>query len=136
MGAFDMMHIAGSGMAMHQTWMDTLSFNISNVNTARRTSENAFQAQYAIAQSVQGADGTGEGVRTAGIALGDPQGRVVYSPDNPLADAKGYVRMPDIDLGSQMSQLIMAQRGFQAQTAVLRNAQDVYSSALSIGKQS
>jgi flagellar basal-body rod protein FlgC len=136
MGASDMMHIAGSGMAMHQTWMDTLSFNISNVNTARRTSENAFQAQYAIAQSVQGADGSGEGVRTAGIAHGDPQGRVVYSPDNPLADAKGYVRMPDIDLGSQMSQLIMAQRGFQAQTAVLRNAQDVYSSALSIGKQS
>jgi flagellar basal body rod protein FlgC len=35
-----------------------------------------------------------------------------------------------------MSQLIMAQRGFQAQTAVLRDAQDVYSSALSIGKQS
>jgi flagellar basal-body rod protein FlgC len=75
-------------------------------------------------------------VRTAGIALGDPQGRMVYSPDNPLADKNGYVRMPDIDLGSQMSQLIMAQRGFQAQTAVLKNAQDVYSSALSIGKSS
>jgi flagellar basal-body rod protein FlgC len=135
MGAFDIMHIAGSGLAMHQTWLDTLSFNIANVNTARRTSEKAFQAEYAIAQSVQGPDG-GEGVRTAGIALGDPQGRMVYSPDNPLADKNGYVRMPDIDLGSQMSQLIMAQRGFQAQTAVLKNAQDVYSSALSIGKSS
>ena len=42
--------------------------------------------------------------------------------------------MPDIDMGSQMSQLIMAQRGFQAQAAVVRNAQDVYSSALSIGR--
>lgn len=135
MGAFDMMNIAGSGLAMHQTWLDTLSYNIANVNTARRTSESAFQAQYAIAQSVAGPQG-GEGVRTAGIALGDPQGRVVYQPDSPLADAGGYVRMPDIDLGSQMSQLIMAQRGFQAQSQVLRNAQDVYNSALSIGKQS
>jgi flagellar basal-body rod protein FlgC len=61
---------------------------------------------------------------------------MVYAPDNPLADTNGYIRMPDIDLGSQMSQLIMAQRGFQAQAAVLRNAQDVYSSALSIGKSS
>jgi flagellar basal-body rod protein FlgC len=60
----------------------------------------------------------------------------VYQPDSPLADAKGYIRMPDIDMASQMSQLIMAQRGFQAQSEVLRNAQDVYSSALSIGKQS
>jgi flagellar basal-body rod protein FlgC len=135
MGAFDMMTIAGSGMAMHQTWLDTLSYNISNVNTARRTSEKAFQAQYAIAQSVAGPEG-GEGVHTVGIALGDPQGRVVYQPDSPLADAKGYIRMPDIDMASQMSQLIMAQRGFQAQSEVLRNAQDVYSSALSIGKQS
>jgi len=135
MGAFDMMHIAGSGMAMHQTWLDTLSYNISNVNTARPMSQKAFQAQFAIAQSVSGPEG-GEGVHTAGIALGDPTGRVVYQPDSPLADANGNVRMPDIDLGSQMSQLIMAQRGFQAQSEVLRNAQDVYSSALSIGKQS
>jgi flagellar basal-body rod protein FlgC len=70
----------------------------------------------------------------SGIALGDPTGRLVHDPDHPLADADGYVRMPDIDLGSQMSQLIMAQRGFQAQTSVIRNAQDVYSSALSIGR--
>src|SRR3954452_24882534 len=139
MGAFDMMNIAGSGLSMHQTWLDSLSFNISNVNTVRATNQSAFQAQYVMAPSVEGPSqcgGGGQGVRVSGIARGDAQGRMVYQPDHPLADANGYVRMPDIDLGSQMSQLIMAQRGFQAQSSVLRNAQDVYSSALSIGKQS
>ena len=131
MGAFDMINIAGSGLGMHQTWLDCLSNNIANINTPRSTSESAFQAQYAMAQSVQGG-----GVTVSGIALGDPTGRVVYQPDSPVADAQGYVRMPDIDLGSQMSQLIMAQRGFQAQASVVRNAQDVYSSALSIGRNS
>jgi flagellar basal-body rod protein FlgC len=131
MGAFDMLNIAGSSMNMHQTWLDTLSFNIANINTARRTSQSAFQAQYVMAQAVPGS-----GVEVSGLALGDPTGRVVYQPDSPLADAKGYIRMPDIDLGSQMSQLIMAQRGFQAQAAVVKNAQDVYASALSIGKSS
>ena len=135
MGAFDMLNIAGSGMTMHQTWLDSLSHNIANVNTARATSESAFQAQYTVAQSVEGPEG-GEGVRVAGIQLGNAEGRLVYEPEHPLADADGYVRLPDIDLGSQMSQLIMAQRGFQAQASVIRNAQDVYSSALSIGKQS
>ena len=129
MGAFDMLGIAGSSLGMHQTWLDALSYNIANINTARPTSGAAFQAQYVEAQAVPGA-----GVRVSGIALGDPTGRVVYQPDSPLADAKGYVRMPDIDLGSEMSQLIMAQRGFQAQAAVVKNAQDVYASALSIGK--
>ncbi len=129
MGAFDMMNIAGSGLSMHQTWLDTLSFNISNVNTARSTNESAFQAQYVMARSADGA-----GVNVSGIALGDPEGRMVFQPDHPLADDNGYIRMPDIDLGSQMSQLIMAQRGFQAQSSVIKNAQDVYSSALSIGR--
>ncbi|HET7388217.1 MAG TPA: flagellar basal body rod C-terminal domain-containing protein [Nocardioidaceae bacterium] len=129
MGAFSMLAIAGSGLGMHQTWLDCLSYNIANINTARPTSQSAFQAQYAMAQAVPG-----QGVRVSGIALGDPNGRVVYKPDDPMADANGYVRMPDIDLGAQMSQLIMAQRGFEAQTAVVKNAQDVYASALSIGR--
>jgi flagellar basal-body rod protein FlgC len=130
MGAFDMMNIAGSGLSMHQTWLDTLSYNIANVNTVRATGENAFQAQYLMAQAKDGASG----VRVSGIAQGDPIGRLVHQPDHPLADEEGYVRMPDIDLGSQMSQLIMAQRGFQAQSSVVKNAQDVYQSALSIGR--
>ncbi len=129
MGAFDMMNIAGTGLAMHQTWLDCLSYNIANVNTARSTGESAFQAQYAMAQTVESG-----GVRVSGISLGDPAGRVVHQPDHPLADAAGDVRMPDLDMGSQMSQLVMAQRGFQAQAAVVRNAQDTYSAALSIGR--
>ena len=38
------------------------------------------------------------GARVVGVTFGDPVGRVVYQPDNPLADADGMVRMPDLDL--------------------------------------
>jgi len=44
------------------------------------------------------------------------------------------VRMPDIDMASQMSQLVMAQRGFQASVQVTKDAQETYSSALQIGR--
>ena len=50
MGAFDQLNIAGSGLAMHQTWLDSLSHNIANVNTVRPTSGPAFQAQYVMAE--------------------------------------------------------------------------------------
>ena len=129
MGAFDMLNVAGSGLATHQTWLDCLSYNIANVNTARPTSQSAFQAQFAEFQT-----NPNGGVHVSGIALGDPNGRVVYKPDDPMADGNGYVRMPDIDLGSQMSQLIMAQRGFQASVQVTKDAQDSYTAALQIGK--
>ena len=129
MGAFDLLRIAGSSMGMHQTWLDTLANNIANVNTATRTSEKAFQGQMVIAA----ADPNG-GVDVAGIALSDGQGRVVNDPTNALADAEGNVRMPDIDLASQMSQLVMAQRGFQASVQSTKTAQDTYNAALQIGR--
>ena len=129
MGAFEMLRIANTSLGMHQTWLDALSNNIANVNTARPTSGNAFQEQMVVARARQ--DG---GVDVASIESGDPQGRLVYAPDNPLADANGMIRMPDMDMGEQMSSLVMAQRGFQASVQVTKTAQDAYASALQIGR--
>jgi flagellar basal-body rod protein FlgC len=129
MGAFDALNIAGSSLGMHQTWLDALSYNIANANTVRSTDEDAFQAQMVIAQSQDGA-----GVDVAGIALSDPEGVLEYAPDHPLADEDGYVRAPSMDMSSQMTQLIMAQRGYQASVQVTKFAQDSYSSALQIGQ--
>lgn len=129
MGAFDMLRIANSSLGMHQTWLDALANNIANVNTAKRTSENAFQGQMVVA----GARPDG-GVDVAGIALSDPTGRVVNDPTNPLADADGNIRLPEVDLASQMSQLVMAQRGFQASVQTTKTAQDTYTAALQIGR--
>jgi flagellar basal-body rod protein FlgC len=133
MGLFNAIDTAASGVTVDRKWLDAVSDNIANINTARRTSENAFQARYVVAQAVDYGNGTG-GVRVGGIALGSAQGRLVSDPSNPLADAEGYVRMPDIDLGSQMTQLIMAQRGYQANLASVKSAQDAYSAAIQLGR--
>ena len=129
MGAFDTLNIASSSLGMHQTWLDTLASNISNVNTVTSPDQDAFQAQMLIVRS-----SAGGGVEVAGIAVSSAEGRLVSDPGNPLADEDGYVRAPDLDLSSQMTQLIMAQRGFQAAVQVTKNAQDTYSSALQIGR--
>jgi flagellar basal-body rod protein FlgC len=129
MGAFDLLRIAGSSLGAHQTWLDAVANNLANANTVVPTSQSAFQAQMPILSSA-----IGGGVEVAGIAEGDPQGRLVQDPDNPMADADGYVRAPDVDMGSQMSQLIMAQRGFQASVQVTKDAQDTYNAALQIGR--
>jgi flagellar basal-body rod protein FlgC len=128
-GAFDTLRIAGSSLGAHQTWLDTLASNIANVNTVTSTDQDAFQAQMLIVRSK-----VGGGVEVAGIAVSDPEGRLVHDPENPLADENGYVRAPEMDLSSQMTQLVMAQRGFQASVQVTKDAQDTYSAALQIGR--
>ncbi len=126
----DAIGIASTGLTLHRKWLDAVSDNIANVNTVTPTNEEAFRARYVIAQA-----GAGDsGVYVAGTTYGDAEGRVVYSPDHPLADEAGYVRFPEIDLASQMGQLIMAQRGYQANAAVVDRAKVMYESGLQIGK--
>ena len=130
MSLFGAMNIAGSGLMLHRTWLDAVSDNIANVNTVRPTSGSAFQARYVVAQS----RGNGTGVDVGGIQLGSAQGRLMHDPSNPMADAQGYVRAPDIDLGDQMTQLIMSQRGYQANLATVERAQAAYQQAIGLGR--
>jgi flagellar basal-body rod protein FlgC len=133
MAIFDTFGISGSGLLAHRKWLDAVSDNISNVNTVRRTDEDAFQQRMIVARAVDYGSGEG-GVRVARAEFGNPEGRLVYQPDHPLADAEGYVKYPDIDLGDQMSQMIMAQRGYQANLAVVERATQAYQAALQLGK--
>ncbi|UMG92958.1 flagellar basal body rod C-terminal domain-containing protein [Nocardioides sp. TF02-7] len=129
-GAFETLRIANTALGAHQVWLDALAGNIANANTVTSTDEEAFQATFVRFQPR--ADG---GVDVAGFAGSDPEGRVVHDPGHPLADEDGYVRAPEVDMSSQMSQLIMAQRGFQAAVQVTKTAQDTYDTALRIGGQ-
>jgi flagellar basal-body rod protein FlgC len=127
---FDAIGIAGSGLTLHRKWLDAVSDNIANANTVTSTDGNAFQARYVLAQAGEGTSGA----YVAGAAYGDAAGRVVYQPDHPLADADGNVRYPDIDMAEQMGQLIMAQRGYQANASVVDRAKATYEAALQIGR--
>ncbi|OJX80272.1 MULTISPECIES: flagellar basal body rod protein FlgC [unclassified Leifsonia] len=127
---FDAIGIAGTGLTLHRKWLDAVSDNLANINTAKPTDGSAFQARYIVAQEGQGVTGA----YVAGAAYGSAEGRMVYEPDNPVADAEGYVRYPDIDLSEQMGALIMAQRGYQANAAVVDRAKETYQAALQIGK--
>ncbi|RKS19445.1 flagellar basal-body rod protein FlgC [Arthrobacter sp. AG1021] len=127
---FDAIGIAGTGLTVHRKWLDAVSDNLANANTARSTDDEAFRAQYVLARAGDDANG----VYVAGIERGDAEGRIVHEPDHPLADADGNVRYPDIDLSEQMGSLILAQRGYQVNAAVVDRARESYQAALQIGR--
>ncbi|SNY05152.1 flagellar basal body rod protein FlgC [Paractinoplanes atraurantiacus] len=130
MSTFNALGVAGTGVTVYRKWLDAVSDNIANMNNVSRTSENAFQARYVVAQEAQ----DGNGAQVGGVQFGSAEGVLVHEPDNPLADAQGYVRKPDIDLGSQMAQMMMAQRAYQANLAVVDRARDSYTAAINLGK--
>lgn len=138
MATFPVLSTMANGLSVFRTWMDAIGDNLANLNTVRRTDENAFQARYIVAEAVNYGNAAtpsiGSGSRVASVELGSKEGQLAYQPDHPLADANGMVRLPDIDMATQMAQLIQAQRGYQANLAVVDRARDAYLAALQIGK--
>ena len=132
MSMFGAIQTAGSGLRLHRTWIDAVSDNIANINTIRPMEDNAFQSRMIVAQAVD--YGEAGGVRVAGAAFGDPEGRIRYEPDHPFADDNGMVRYPDIDLADQMTQLMIAQRAYQSNVSVVERAKEAYQAALGLGR--
>ena len=116
-------------MRVYKTWLDAIADNVANASTVRPTSEPAYQERFIVARAADGG-----GVVVDGVQFGDPQGRLAYDPSNPLADASGMVRQPDMDMTQQMTSLMIAQRAYQANVTVFERARDAYLRALEIGK--
>ncbi len=131
MAMFGALDAASSGVRLGRVWMDAISDNVANVNTMRRVGEEPFRARQVVAQALPGTTG----VVVAGIAEAPGPAEVVYDPDNPLADAEGYVTRPKVDLSEEMTNLLMASRLYQANLSVMQQARDTYSAGLQIGRR-
>ena len=134
MAIFGAINTAGTGLHVYRTWMDAVSDNIANMNDAVPGDQPAFQERFVEAAAKGDATGVGSGVEVKGVTYGPTTGRMAFDPTNPMADANGYVKYPDIDLGEQMTQMMAAQRAYQANLATIDRAKDAYQQALELGK--
>lgn len=72
------------------------------------------------------------GVRVAGIAEDEGEGRLVYEPSHPDANESGYVRYPDIDTTQELVNLMDAKRIYEANAAVFQTAKSMLRASLDI----
>lgn len=135
---FSALESSRNGLTVYRTWLDAIADNIANVNTVRPPDEAVFAARYVVAEAVDYGravnPGIGNGSRVRGVEFGPDEGRMVYDPDHPYADEAGYIRVPQIDMNEQMTSMLMAQRGYQANIQVVERARNAYESALRIGR--
>ena len=133
MSLFNSLDVAGSGIDAAQTWLNTTAGNIANMNDVGPMDEAAYGAQTPVFVPTSTPGQVGSGVTVTGIAEGDTTGIVQFDPNSPVADAHGDVRVPDVQLASQMVNMIQAQTDFQANTSVFADAKTAYQAALTLG---
>lgn len=129
MGLFNTLDTAATGLGLGRTWMDATANNVANVDTVRPANQQPFRAQEVVATSLPGL----AGVAVTGIVAEGGSPDIVYDPQNPLADANGNVVRPQVDLATEMANMMLSSRLYQVNLSVMQQAQETYQSALQIG---
>lgn len=135
MSMFEAIGISGSGIGAMQTWIDTTSGNLANINDTVAGGQPTYAEQTPVFTPVAGstASPTGEGVQVSSIALGSTAGQIALDPSSGMANANGQVSTPNISMSDQLVQLMEAQQSYAADTSALNKAVTAYRSGLTIG---
>lgn len=132
---FSAMNIGRTGVGLAHHWIDAISHNMANANTVTATDEEPFRALRPVATPLTGgpfAQG-GSGVAVGGQVREEGEAPVVHDPNHPLADEDGMVQQPLMDMSGQMTDLMIAQRHYQANMRTVQSAREAYQTALRLG---
>jgi flagellar basal-body rod protein FlgC len=122
--------------------MDTISNNIANVNTTRTEEGGPYRRKMPVfASRLKEEMGninnqkqkTGGGVEISEIRESSQQPKLRYKPNHPDADENGYVRMPNINIVSEMTDMMSASRAYEANVTAIDTSKQMAKSALQIG---
>lgn len=128
--------IAVSGLKAQRVRMNLIANNIANALVTRTPhGGGAFRRQMAVlrGEPVTPRAASGEyGVRVQRVVEDKSPLRVVYDPSHPDANAEGYVEYPNVDIAMEMVDLVVAQRAYDANVAVILSDRQISQKALEI----
>lgn len=146
MSFFNSINISSTGLTAERLRMDIISENIANANTTRTSAGTPYRRKVAVFRTLESEDfgdvlakasGTnpvGNGVEVIGIREDLSEFKKEFNPGHPDADENGYVLLPNVEIVSEMINLISASRAYEANTTALNSTKSMAMRALDIGK--
>lgn len=124
-----------SALSAEKTRMDIVAQNIANAQTTKDVNGEAYQRKVVTFETLLDQNGHAtDGVRIGRVANDERPGEKIFNPHHPHADKDGMVTMPNVNPAIEMVDLLSASRAYEANLAVARNARQLATKALSIGK--
>jgi len=143
MALMNVMEIASSGLQAQRLRMQIVSSNLANINTTKGPGGEPYRRMAPVFESVEiGNDFQNSldeqrklyGVAVDKVADDSRDPLLVYDPDHPDADARGFVAMPNINLVEEMTDLMNAARSYEANLAAMQTAKNMAKQALGLGR--
>jgi len=127
-------HVAGSAMTAQSQRMNVTASNLANAESVAGPDGRPYRARQVVFELAPDAVQDVGGVRVSRVVDDPSPPRLVYDPKSPLADAGGYVAMPNVDVVAEMTNMISASRSYQANVEVLNTAKALMLKTLTVGQ--
>lgn len=137
--------IAGSAMNAQTIRLNTTASNMANAESVSSSLGETYRARKPVF-AVQQVDplsqpdneagiASGQGVQVLGIVESQAALRQEYNPQHPMADEKGFIYYPNVNVVEEMADMISASRSFQINTEIMNTAKQMLQQTIRLGQQ-
>lgn len=149
MSMFAAFNVNASGLTAQRYRMDVISENVANANSTRTADGSPYRRKvvvfeekagqttfsHVLGQASRRYGTTGHGVKVSGVFKDyETEMNMVYDPSHPDADENGYVSYPNVNIVQEMTDLIDASRGYEANVTAFNSVKSMAQSGLQVGK--
>jgi flagellar basal-body rod protein FlgC len=126
--------VAGSAMRAQSQRMNVTASNLANADSVTGPDGQPYRARQVVFEMAPSGGQDIGGVRVARVIEDQSPMRMLHDPKNPLANADGYVAMPNVNVVEEMVNMISASRSYQANVDVLNTAKTLMLKTLTVGQ--
>ena len=134
MSLFNIFNVAGSAMSAQSQRLNTVASNIANADSVTSSTGQAYRAKQVVFSAIPVAGPEATGVKVQQVVEDQSPAKMVYDPKHPLADDKGYVAMPNVNVVDEMVNMISASRSYQTNVETMNAAKTMLLKTLTIGQ--
>lgn len=128
--------IAGSALTAQSMRLNLVASNLANAESATSSTGEPYRGRHAVftAIPVSAANPQVAGVRATAVVEDQSPFKLKYDPNSPLADDKGYVRMPNVNPVEEMADMISSSRSYQTNVEMMNTAKTLLQKTLQLGQ--
>jgi len=134
MSLFNVFNVAGSAMSAQAQRLNVVSSNLANADSVTSSNGQPYKAKQVVFSAVP-MDGTpSTAVKVIDVVEDSNPPKLMYDPKHPLADEKGYVAMPNVNVVEEMVNMISASRSYQTNVETMNAAKTMLLKTLTLGQ--
>ncbi|HEC11724.1 MAG TPA: flagellar basal body rod protein FlgC [Acidiferrobacteraceae bacterium] len=137
MSLFNVFSIAGSAMSANSLRLNVTASNLANAESVSSSINTTYRARHPVFSAVfnpDRMDGVSTGVATLGVVESAAPLQKQHQPDHPMADAKGYIYMSNVNSIEEMANMLAASRAYENNVEVLNTSKQLLIRTLSLGQ--